>query len=364
MRARNKFLIGVAGLLLVGGIGGKIWQAKIGAALFERAVETRAGRDVTAGLPDGLHVALCGTGSPLPSPTRAGPCNVVIAGTHIFVVDSGEGGARTITLMGLPAGRIEGLFLTHFHSDHIDGMGPLMLARWTSGTNTTPLPVHGPTGVEQVVAGFNTAYLIDNSYRTGHHGPAIAPPTGAGGTAIAFALPEDGKGDTVVVLEENGLKITAIRVDHGPVKPAVGYRFDYKGRSVVISGDTSKSPALIAAAKGADLLVHEALQPRLMKMMTAGLAAKGQKNMAQITRDILNYHTTPEEAADVAKAAGVKELVLTHIVPSIPSKFFNPAFLGDAAAHFGGPLIVGEDGMMFSLPAGQTSILQKDLISR
>jgi ribonuclease Z len=362
MRVRTKILIGISGLLLVSGIVVKARQAQIGAALFERAVGKRVGRDVTAGLPDGLHIGLCGTGSPLPSPGRAGPCNVVIAGTHIFVVDIGEGGGRNINLMGLPSGRIEAVFLTHFHSDHIDGMGPLMLTRWTSGTNTAPLPVHGPTGVEDIVAGFNAAYKIDNGYRTGHHGPAIAPPTGAGAVAIPFTLPEAGKGDLVVVLEEDGLKVTAIRVDHGPVKPAVGYRFDYKGRSVVISGDTSKSAALIAAAKGADLLVHEALQPKLVKIMTAGLAAKGQKNLAQITRDILNYHTTPEEAADVAKAAGVKELVLSHIVPAIPSKFFYPAFLGDAPAHFGGPLVVGEDGMMFSLPVGQTSILRKDLL--
>lgn len=362
MRTRTKIGVAVAGLLLVGGVTVKLRQAEIGAALFERAVGTRVARDVTAGLPDGLHVALCGTGSPLPNPARAGPCNVVIAGTHIFVVDVGEGGSRNINLMGIPLGKIEAVFLTHFHSDHIDGMGPLMMTRWTSGTHTAPLPVHGPTGVDQVVAGFNAAYTIDNGYRTGHHGPAIAPPDGAGGVAMPFALPEPGAGDTLVVLEEDELKVTAIRVDHGPVKPAVGYRFDYKGRSVVLSGDTSKSAALIAASKSADLLVHEALQPRLVKMMTAGLAAKGQKNLAQITRDILNYHTTPEEAADVAKAAGVRELVLSHIVPSIPSKFFYPAFLGDAPRRFAAPLVVGEDGMMFSLPADSTEIRQTSLM--
>ncbi len=361
MRTRNKALVTIVGLLVIVGITIKSQQAKIGSSLFERAVGARVGRDATVGLADGLHVALCGTGSPLPNPARAGPCNVIIAGTHIFVVDIGEGGGRNINMMGLPLGRIEGVFLTHFHSDHIDGIGPLMLARWTSGTNTAPLPVHGATGVEQIVAGFNAAYMIDSGYRTGHHGPAIAPPSGAGAIAVPFALPEDDKGDTLVVLEEDGLKVTAILVDHGPVKPAVGYRFDYKGRSIVISGDTSKSASLASAAKGADLLVHEALQPRLVKMMTAGLEAKGQKSLAQITRDILNYHTTPEEAAEVAKEAGVRELVLSHIVPSIPSRFFYPAFLGDASERFDGPIVMGEDGMMFSLPAGQTIIIQSKL---
>lgn len=362
MRRRNKILIGIAALAVATGVALKTQQDSIGSALFENAVRERVGRDSTSSLPAGLHVALCGTGSPLPNPVRAGPCNVVIAGKHIFVVDIGEGGGRNINMMGIPLGKIEGVFLTHFHSDHIDGMGPLMLGRWTSGTNASPLPVHGATGVDQVVAGFNAAYKIDNGYRTGHHGPAIAPPGGAGATAVPFALPEAGKGDIVVVLERDGLKVTAIRVDHGPVKPAVGYRFDYQGRSIVISGDTSKSASLIAASKGADLLVHEALQPELVKMMTAGLDAKGMKNMAQITRDILNYHTTPEEAAEVAQSAGVKQLVLSHIVPAIPSKFFYPAFLGDAPKRFKGPLMMGEDGMMFSLPAGSTAIVRTKLM--
>jgi ribonuclease Z len=362
MHRRSKVLIAIAGLLLIVGVTIKTKQGVIGQRLFERAVGERVGRDATAGLPDGLHVALCGTGSPLPSATRAGPCNIVIAGKHIFVVDIGEDGARNINLMGIPAGRIEGLFLTHFHSDHTDGIGPLMLARWTSSAARTPLPVHGATGVETLVSGYNAAYLTDNGYRTAHHGPKIVPPSGAGAAASPFRLPAMGEGDTVVVLEQDGLKITAIRVDHGPVKPAVGYRFDYKGRSVVISGDTIKSPTLIAGSKGADLLVHEALQPRLVKAMTKGLEAKGQKNLAQITRDILNYHTSPEEAAEVAQAAGVRQLVLSHIVPAIPSSFFYPAFLGDARERFGGKLVVGEDGMLFSLPAGSAEITQRKLM--
>lgn len=362
MRTRSKIMWGIAALALVAGIAVKTQQARIGASFFERAVSERVGRDSTAGLPDGLHIALCGTGSPLPNPVRAGPCNVVIAGKQVFVVDIGEGGGRNINMMGIPLGRINGLLLTHFHSDHIDGVGPLLMNRWVSATNSSPLPVYGATGVEQVVAGFNAAYSIDNGYRTGHHGAAIAPPGGAGGTAMPFALPEPGKGDNVVVLEKDGLKITAFRVDHGPVEPAVGYRFDYKGRSIVISGDTKKSALLIAASKGADLLVHEALQPKLVAMMTSGLEKTGIKNMVQITRDILNYHASPEEAAESAKTAGVKQLVLSHIVPSIPSKFFYPAFLGDAAKRYDGPIVMGEDGMIFTLPAGKSEITQDKLM--
>jgi ribonuclease Z len=331
-------------------------QAAIGAWLFDRAVQERVGRDVTATLPDGLHVALCGTGSPLPNPARAGPCNIVIAGKRIFVVDIGEGGARNIGLMGVPAGRIEALLLTHFHSDHVDGIGPLMLARWTGGAAATPLPVIGGDGVAEVVAGFNAAYRIDNGYRTAHHGPAIVPPGGAGALARAFSLPAEGAGDTAVVLDDSGLKITAIRVDHGPIKPAVAYRFDYQGRSVVISGDTSKSAALARGAQGADILIHDALQPRLVGSMTKALDTRGQPKLAQITRDIQNYHATPEQATETAEAAGVRHLVLSHLVPPIPSAFFYPAFLGDARSRFKGALTVGEDGMLFSLPAGTENI--------
>lgn len=362
MGSRRKWIIGLASILVVAAIVVVSFQGQIGTSLYRAAANKRAGADATANLPDGLHIALCGTGSPLPNPTRAGPCNVVIAGRHMFIVDAGEGAARNIAQMGLPMARVEAVFLTHFHSDHIDGMGPVMLMRWTGASATAPLPVYGPTGVDRVIAGFDAAYAIDNGYRTGHHGPAIAPPTGAGATAFPFALPEADKGDRLVIYEKDGLKITAIRVDHGPVSPAVGYRFDYKGRSIVISGDTSKSPSLIAAAKGADLLVHEALQPKLVALLTVALDDKGLKNTAQITRDIVNYHTTPEQAAESAREAGVQQLVLSHIVPAIPSRFFYPAFLAEAPKRFGGPITVGEDGLMFSLPAGSKAIEKKKLL--
>ncbi len=357
MGGHGRLLIAAAAVVVAAIASVALFQSQLGLALYQRGVADRGGRDATAGLPDGIHVAVCGSGSPLPDPTRAGPCTVVIAGRHMFVVDAGEGGARTITRMGIRPGRIEGVFLTHFHSDHIDGLGPLMLLRWTGSAATVPLPVHGPPGVEQVVAGFNAAYALDNGYRTAHHGAQIVPPSGAGATAQPFALP----GATgAVVVETDGIRVTAFPVNHAPVTPAVGYRFDYKGRSVVLSGDTAQSPTLIAAANGADLLVHEALQPRLVRVLTDRLAATGQANTAQITRDILGYHSTPEQAADAARQAGVRYLLLNHIVPPMPFAFVYPAFLGDARRHFDGPITVGEDGMLLSLPAGSTAItLQK-----
>jgi ribonuclease Z len=354
----GKALLGIAALALIAGAATELFQRQVGTALLARVAADRAGRDATTGLPDGLHLVLCGTGSPLPDPTRAGPCTLVIAGNRMFVVDAGEGGARNLTLMGMPTGRIEALLLTHFHSDHIDGLGPLMLMRWSGRPNTSPLPVIGPSGVEQVVAGFNSAYKLDNGYRTSHHGPVIMPPSGAGGLAKPFPI-----GTTpLVILDNAGLRITAFPVAHDPVDPAVGYRFDYKGRSVVLSGDTGPSPSLVAAAKGADLLVHEALQPALVSKLTDALAARGIANTAQITRDILNYHSSPEQAADAARAAGAKALLLNHIVPPMPFKFAYPAFLGDAAAHFAGPITVGEDGMIVTLPAGSSDVKRDKLL--
>lgn len=358
MKKSAKWLVAIAGLVGIAALGVKQFQSDIGIGLFGRAVDSRVGRDITKALPDGLHVGLCGTGSPLPNADRAGACTVVIAGKMLFVVDAGEGGARNISLMGIPNGNIEGLFLTHFHSDHMDGLGPMMLLRWTGSAATAPLPVHGPAGVEAVIAGFNAAYAQDNQYRTAHHGPDITPPTGAGAIAVPFALPES----SAVVLEKDGLKVTAFRVDHEPVSPAVGYRFDYKGRSVVVSGDTAKSANLEIAAKGSDLLLHEALQPKLVRKMTEALSRKGQKNTAKITQDILDYHASPEDAADSARRAGVRQLVLTHIVPPVPSRFFNPAFLGDAPKGFGGKIVVGEDGMLFSLPANSKAIESQQLM--
>jgi ribonuclease Z len=359
MRRRTKWLAGLVGVVGIVALLVAVFQADLGRVLYGRIAEQRVGRDITAALPDGLHIAICGSGSPMPDPSRAGPCTVVIAGKRIFVVDAGEGGARNIALMGLPPGRIERVFLTHFHSDHIDGLGPMMLFRWTGSAATAPLPVHGPPGVDAVITGFNAAYATDNGYRTAHHGARIVPPSGAGAKPMPFDLPLSG---SLVLVDESGLKVTAFRVDHGPVKPAVGYRFDYKGRSVVISGDTVPVAALAAAAKGADILVAEALQPALLKQLSDVLDRRGQKNTAQITRDILNYHMKPEQAADIARAAGVKQLLLTHIVPPMPLRFAYPAFLGDAPDRFDGPIVVGEDGMMFSLPAQTTKIERKSLL--
>lgn len=348
------------GLILAG--VGVVFRPQIGAWILQQVAHRQAGLDVVATLPPGLHLALCGTGSPLPDPSRAGPCNAIIANGKVFLVDAGEGTSGNLARMGIPAGRIEAIFLTHFHSDHIDGLGSTLMQRWIGGGHDTPTPVYAPEGVERVVDGFNTAYLLDDSYRTSHHGAAIAPPGGAGGKAMMFATADAAAPDGVIVYQADGLTVRAFTVNHGPVKPAVGYRFDYQGRSIVISGDTIRSDHLIHVARGADVLVHDALQPRLLKLVTAGLDARHVDNLAQVTRDIVDYHATPEQAAETAKAAGVHTLILSHVVPPQPMRYGYAAFMGDAARRFDGPVIVGEDGMMFSLPPQSTDIKRRRLL--
>lgn len=362
MKMVKKALIGLVALAALLAVLVWVFQRQVGMQLLKQVAHANVGRNIIPTLPDGLHVALCGTGSPFPDPSRAGPCTAVIAGDRLFVVDAGEGSARNMGYMGLPAGTMEALLLTHFHSDHIDGLGPFMLQHWGMTTATTPLPIYGPTGVDILVDGFRAAYVYDYGYRVAHHSEKIMPSGGSGGKGMPFALPPVGQGDTVVVLDDKGLKITAFRANHAPIEPAVGYRFDYKGRSVVITGDTKLTPTVATAAKDADILIHEALQPTLVNILGAEFEAKNMGNLAHVMRDILNYHTTPEEAAAQANAAQVKHLVYNHIVPPLPVKLAYPAFVGDAAKFFGGPITVGEDGMLFTLPANSNAIEKKRLM--
>jgi len=333
-------------LLLAAGLW---WnRAPLGEALYASIAERRAGRDALADQPDGLTIVFCGTGTPLPDPDRAESCLAVKAGANLLLIDGGDGGVRKLAGWGVRLGGLDGVLLTHLHSDHVEGLAPALLLRWTGSAARTPLPLIGPPGTVQMADGHNQMLAADASYRTGHHGETIAP-TGGGAFAGRDAPPGS-------VWNRDGLMITAFLVDHAPVKPAYGYRIAYKGRVVVLSGDTAASAAVAQAAKGADVLIHEALQPRLIAGITQGLTASGQPRTAQITRDILNYHTTPEQAADLARKAGVRELVLTHIAPPLPSRIFHAAFLGDAPQRFDGRIRIADDGLRLFLPAGSTAV--------
>ncbi|MGH7857069.1 MAG: MBL fold metallo-hydrolase, partial [Candidatus Binatia bacterium] len=327
-------------------------------AVARRVIEARTATDAVASLraaqADAIHVILCGTAAPLPDPTRSGPCTAIVTKTKLLVVDAGSGAARTLLWLGVRVGDVDSVLLTHYHSDHIDGLGELLLQRWAGGARREPLPVYGPPGVERVVAGLNEAYALDEVYRVAHHGPEIVPPSGRGGEARPFAAPE--RGEDVVLLEEEGLRVGAFAVDHDPVHPAVGYRFDYGGRSVVISGDTAKSANLTRVAKQADVLVHEGLAPHLVALVTDAARAAGRTNVEKITRDILSYHASPVEAAEVARDAEVRMLVFTHVIPPLPIAAMESLFLKGVSEVWRGPVVVGRDGMTFTLPAGGAAI--------
>ncbi len=308
---------------------------------------------------DALRVVLCGTGSPLPHRTRAKACVAVFAAGRFWVVDTGPNSWNRMALLGVDPARVGGIMFTHFHSDHIGDLGEFNLNTWVAGREA-PLRVFGPPGVERVVAGFNEAYALDRGYRVAHHGADFLPPDR--GLMIAEPIAELAESDErVVFLKQDGLEISAFAVHHDPIKPAYGYRFDYKGRSVVVSGDTAKSDAVVRAAKGTDVLLHEAQANHLIAMIGEAAAAAGRPRATKIMADILSYHTTPVEAAEVANAAGVKLLVLYHLNPPPPAKFIEAVFSRGVSDVRATDWLLADDGLLIELPAGSPAVMTRQL---
>ena len=304
---------------------------------------------------DGLRVVFCGTSGPLPVQGRAKPCVAVQAGDDLYLVDIGSEATENLMLWRMPVAKAKAVFLTHMHSDHIGEVGEFNLQSWVAG-RAAPLALVGPPGVEKVAAGFNQAYELDHGYRKAHHEHGAFKFSIEAGLLKAKAVPVPKGEPTAVAWRDGPLTVTAIVVAHDPIKPAYGYRFDYKGRSVVISGDTRPWPPLGVAAKGADVLIHEAQNSDMTKQLSSGLAMLGNPRMSSLMTDTLTYHTTPVEAANLARAAGVKKLVLYHLTQAgLP--FYTPeAFTKGMDA--GGPLDwrLSKDGMTIELPAGGDEI--------
>jgi ribonuclease Z len=344
----------ILGIVAIGAVAFKMFERPLALYLVQRTIDANVGTDPSAALPDGLHAYVCGTGSPIADPARAGACIAVIAGETKLIFDVGSGSMRVLGRMGFPVGKTDRLFLTHLHSDHFDGLGELMVQSWVQRARATPLPVSGPPGTLAVADGFNAAYAIDAAYRTAHHGPEVANPAGAGLAAQEIVIPPGA--DSVVVLRRGDLTVTAIRVSHDPVKDAYGYRVDYKGRSVAISGDTAYDPRFARAAKGVDVMFHEALDAELVGKMQAAAKRNGSAPIAKVMADIPGYHTTPVEAARIAKLAGARMLVYYHTIPPMPYSIIEGLFLEGTDAAFGGEIRISRDGDRISLPAGVTAV--------
>ncbi len=309
----------------------------------------------TAQAQDGLKVIFCGTSGPLPVKDRAKPCVAVQAAGSLYLVDVGPEATENLMLWRVPLDQARAVFLTHLHSDHIGGLGEFNLQSWVAGRRQ-PLTLVGPTGTDKVAAGFNLAYGADHGFRKAHHDHGefkFDIPAGLFKAQVVPTPKPDGK---AVVLQKDGLTVTAIRVAHEPVSPAYAYRFDYKGRSVVISGDTKPWPPLAEHAKGADVLIHEVQNADMTRVLASGLKTQGNARMSSLMTDTLTYHTTPVEAADLARKAGVKRLVMYHLTQAgLP--FYTPAAF-TRGVDAGGPLDwrIAMDGMTIDLPGGSPEI--------
>lgn len=306
---------------------------------------------------DKLNLLLCGTGTPIASRHRAGPCAAILADGKFFLFDIGPSAWRNIALWQLPTERLSGVFFTHYHSDHIGGLGEASMQSWLAGRREA-LPVYGPPGVRRLVKGFQLAYASDRGYRNRHHGHGAMPLSGAKMKAQPFAIPDGMK--PRIVWQQNGLRISAFSVRHSAY-PSVGYRIDYRGRSVVISGDTIATEVVSRVAKGADLLVHEAFGSHLIDVGRKAALANNNKRLARLTKDAIEDHTTPVQAARIANAAGVRLLVYTHLVPAPDGFLRSWLFFRGVSAVRPSRWVVGEDGMVFSLPAKSQAIQRSQL---
>jgi ribonuclease Z len=269
-----------------------------------------------------IEVILLGTGSPIPDPQRAGPSTLVRAANQTLLVDCGRGVLQRATAVGVGASGLTALLLTHLHSDHIADLGDVLITRWvtTFTPDPPPLPIIGPPGTAEVVEAVLKAFGPDIGYRIAHHADLNAPP--------GVEVQEHLEG---VVWDRDGVRITVAPTDHRPVAPTIGFRISHEHASVVLAGDTVPCPSLDELAAGAGALVHTVIRKDLIEAMPQ-----------QRIRDICDYHSSVEQAADTAARAGVGTLILTHCVPPVmPGQ--EDDWRARAASVFSGRVELGPD---------------------
>jgi ribonuclease Z len=287
-----------------------------------------------------FRVTLLGTGVPTPRADRFGPSTLIEAGSRKLLIDAGRGTTIRLNQIGVPMGEIDVLLLTHYHSDHTSGIPDLWLTGWLQShfaRRTTPFHVIGPTGARTLMSGLEMAYRRDIEIRLADE---QLPPEGV--AVIVDEFNQDG-----VVFDQDGVRVLAFEVDHGAaITPAYGYRVEYDGRVVVISGDTRYNENVIRYGEGADLLIHEVaiVRPELMSV--------------PFTQRIMAHHTTAREAGMVFSRTRPKLAAFTHLV-FLASETVPPASVADlideTRQSYSGPLEVGEDLMSF-LIEGEISV--------
>jgi ribonuclease Z len=282
-----------------------------------------------------LKVVLLGTGTPVPNLDRGCAATLVIAGTKGFLIDSGRGVVNALVKAENP--NIDAVLFTHYHSDHFGEIGELLVTRAIGGADK-PLKIIGPSGARKTMNAILDAYSLDNGYRKAHHKEKWP--------GMPVDIQESSSGN---VYDDGEVKITMFTVDHSPVDPAVAYRIDYKGRSVVVSGDTKKVAKMVEMAKGCDILVHEAANRQLVQMSITRLRTQNNIRAAVMSEEMMEYHTPTTEVAEIARDADVGKLVLTHLVPSIPvADQADQMFIQGMSDVYKGPIIVGRDGMVIT----------------
>jgi ribonuclease BN (tRNA processing enzyme) len=274
------------------------------------------------------RLILLGTGGgPRPRRVSSAAAQVIVINGAAYVIDCGDGVARQLVMAGVPLASIRSIFITHHHSDHNADYGNLILLAWTTGLRTR-VDTWGPPPLQRMTRLFFEMNSYDIDIRIADEGrPALKP------LVHAHELRKGG-----LVMQDENVKVTAAVVHHPPVTPAFGYRFDSADRSIVISGDTAPTPALVELARGADVLVHDALFAPAVDRMVARVP-----NAPALKKSILSHHTSAEDAGRIAKEAGVRMLVLSHFVPPDDPEITEQMWLEAARRHFDGEIVVGRD---------------------